>query len=304
MSQHLISSTDTPEQVQAALGKPAPAPIVEEQKPAEAEKPAETHLEASEAQEIETETDEVEDGEQEKPDEAGKPKKKSGIQKRIGKLNQRITAAQAEAQYWREQAMKQSPPATQPKADPESPTKSDGKPKVDDFKTHEEWVEAVADWRVEQKLAEREQAKKADEIKTSQQQREQNFFKERESFAKSKDDFEDVMSGIQGIQTSLTVYESVLDAGKNGPELLYELAKDPEEFKRICSLPAIQAAREIGKFEARLVKSEAPSQETKTTKAPKPLKPVGSGAVDVTPTSFESMGFRDYQAWRKKTRNG
>lgn len=295
MSVNLVSTTDTPEQVQAALAGKAPPEVTVNESAAD-ESQAET-FETSEAQ-----------SKEEKP-ENGEPKKKSGIQKRVGKLAARATRAEErafqaekEAQHWREQAMKSSPPAdvVTPKVEQEA----SGRPDVNKFDKHEEYVEALADWKVDQKLSQRDQKAKETEIKTSQAQREQAFFSDRAEFAKTKDDFDDVMSGIQGINTSLTVYESVLDAKKDGPQLLYELAKDPEEFKRICNLPAIQAAREIGKVEARL-QTSAPQTETKTTKAPKPMKPVGSGSSgDLSTKDPGEMSPREYRAWRAKHPNG
>src|SRR6185437_2145901 len=148
-------------------------------------------------------------------------------------------------------------------------------PKPDDFGTHEEFIRATARWEVRQELKADSEKKQQETLKTEQQTKLNTFLSKREAFAKSHDDFFERMSDIEKIPMSLTVNEALLES-ENGPELLYELAKDPDEYKRICSLPAIAAAREIGRFEAKLEPSERTEPgKTLTTKAPKPISPVG-----------------------------
>lgn len=108
------------------------------------------------------------------------------------------------------------------------------------------------------------------------------------------------MEDVDDIPMSLTVQEVIL-ASDNGPELMYELAKNPEEYARICKLPAVQAARELGKFEARISSSQDTKKETKQltkTKAPPPIKPVGSKASSVT-KSPDDMDFQEFKRWRE-----
>jgi hypothetical protein len=301
MSVNLVSTTDTAEQVQAALGQKQVAEAQVEEAPAPEATPAET-LETSEAQDQEEQEEKPEGKEEKEP----KEKLSKNVEKKIGKLTKKASEARAEAEYWRKEALKhQTAPAAQsPQAQPLETKVPDGKPVPENFESHAAYEEALVEWKVEQKLSARDQKAKEAEVKTIQQQREETFFKDREEFAKTKDDFEDVMEGIQDIKLSLTVYESVLDAGKQGPELLYALGKEPELLKRICAMPAIQAAREIGKFEAKLSSPSLPVAEAKTTKAPKPIKPVGTNTADVSTKQPWEMSYREYVAWREKHPNG
>lgn len=287
----IVSTTDSPEAVLAAQGRAVePKESKAETKPAAEEIPAET-LEASEA------SDENETDDEDSSDESKEPKKAKGLVKRIGKLTKQREDARREVDYWKAEALKQKPQESKPI---EAPVKADstGKPTAESFGTHEEYVEALADWKVDQKLSARDATQKQNELKNEQTKREQGYFKEVAEFIKIKPDYEDVV-GAQKL-SSLTIYESVLDAGKDGPELLYELAKDPEEYERIRTLPAIAAAREIGKIQARLAKesSETKTIETKTTKAPKPPSPVGSGKAYSTKDPSD-MDFDEFKAWRQ-----
>lgn len=266
---------------------------IEETKPAAEEIPAET-LEASEALE-EKETDEEDSGDE------GKELVKSskGAVKRIGKLTKQREDARREAAYWRDEALKNKPTEAKPvevvaKAD------SIGKPSAESFPTHEEYVEALADWKVDQKLSAREATQKQNELKSEQDKKLSGYIQKRDAFSKGREDYFERMEDIKDIPMSLTVNEALLES-ENGPELLYELAADPEEYKRICSLPAIQAARELGKFEASLAKSSETTQvpETKTSKAPTPIRPVGSKSTgsgkksifdkDLTQSEYEAL---------------
>lgn len=285
----VTSTTDSAEAVLAAQGGTAPVESKpEETKPA-AETPAET-LEASEAlDENDTDTEET-------PNEGKEPKKAKGLEKRIGKLTKQREEARREVDYWKAEALKQKPEPTKPDVIPVKAADSTGKPTPDSFGTHEEYVEALADWKVEQKLSAREATQKQNEIKAQQTSREQAYFKEVAEFVKIKPDFNEVVGAHK--LSSITIYESVLDAGKDGPELLYELAKDPEEYERIRNLPAIPAAREIGKIQERLAKSsDAKTTETKTTKAPKPITPV-SNSSSTSLKKLEDLDFDDFKKAR------
>jgi hypothetical protein len=295
----VTSSTDSAEAVLAVQGGTV-TPTVEpsETKPAPEDTPAET-LEASEPQ------DESEELEAEEPEESSddKPKKKNGVQKRLSKLTRQREDARKEAEYWKQAALEKQTakaPEMPPTALEVKPDLSK-RPVAESFETHEAYVEALADWKVEQRLSERDAKAKESAIKAEAQTKLNSFLSKRESFAKGHDDFFERMADIQSIPMSLTVNESLLES-ENGPELLYELAKDPDEYKRICSLPAIAAAREIGKFEARLQKSSDTETKTKTTKAPKPPQPVGKGSSSLSTKPLEEMDYADYKRAREQGR--
>ncbi len=217
---------------------------------------------------------------------AEKPKK-GGIQKRIGELVREREEAKRREEYWREQAMK-----GQPK---ETPKPTDEKPKVDQFQSYEEYLEALADYKAEQKMAAREKQR---EQETQQERATQEFnelrstFAERiEQVAEKYEDFEEVAFS-EDVPISDAMVPALLSSEK-GPELLYFLGQNPKEAARIARLPAIAAARELGRLEAKL--SEPPTK--RASKAPEPINPVGGRAEAGQDPS--KMTDAEWMKWRE-----
>lgn len=287
----LTSTTDSAEAVAAVQGGSLPKVDPVETSATETKIPVET-LENSEALE---DTD-LDEGDDETTEENKTPKKKNGIQKRIGKLNARISAAEQKAQYWEQEALKQQRIA-QPKIETEiTKPSADGKPTSDKFTTHEDYVEALTEWKVDQRLTAEKQQSKQQDLKSQQDLKLKSYLEKRDAFAKGHDDYFERMADINNIPMSITVNEALLD-NELGPELIYELAKDPEEYKRICNLSVVQAALEIGKLSERLAKPKA-TEAKQTTKAPKPIEPVGSGSASANSKPLGDLDFEAYKAAR------
>lgn len=211
-----------------------------------------------------------------------RPKKKSGTQRRIEKLVKQRTQAEQEREYWRQEALKHSAPKNEqvPETVPPQTSPTD-KPVPDSFETHQEYIEALTDWKMEQRDKQREIKAAQDQAKTEYQKRVESHSERVKAFTKTHEDFDELMSEVDDVPLSITVQEVIL-ASENGPDLMYELAKDRKEFERICKLPAIDAARALGRLEARIAKSsEEPKQVTKpkTTKAPPPPKPITASSA-------------------------
>ena len=60
---------------------------------------------------------------------------------------------------------------------------------------------------------------------------------------------------------------------EEGPDVLYHLAKNPAQLAQIMQMTQLNALRELTRIEERL--SKAPPLKSQT-KAPEPIKPVGS----------------------------
>jgi hypothetical protein len=119
-------------------------------------------------------------------------------------------------------------------------------------------------------------------------------------FAEAHDDWDDVLEGVGKIQLTLAVQESIIDS-ENSAELMYELAKDPKELKRICNLTPLAAAKEIGKFESRFLKPSASSEKQKTSSAPTPVTPVRTRGASSSKSIYdENLSQSDYEALRRE----
>lgn len=262
----------------------APEPKASEQK----EITSESETEEAEEDGASEESDAGRESETEDQTEAkDKPKKKGGFQRRIDKLNAAKSAAQQEADYWKREALKYqgaTEPKKEPQADVTKPASVEGKPSPDGYDTHAEYVEALTDWKTEQKFKEREQKAEKDRLIAEQASVAKSYTERAQAFAKEHPDFDEVIADADGVPVSSTVRGLILESD-NGPALAYELAKNPEELERISKLGPMATAREIGKIEARLAaQSSDPKTETKKiTKAPNPLAPVGAGGKGSTP---------------------
>lgn len=221
---------------------------------------------------------------------AEKPKK-AGLQKRFGELTRQREEAKREAEYWREQAMK-----GQPKADTEQKATDKPKPKAADYESYEAFMEDLADWKADQKLAERERQR---EQETQQERATREFNELRSTFAErieqaaeKYEDFEEVAFS-EDVPVSEAMATAIMQS-ELGPDLLYHLGQNPKEAARIAKLPPIAAVRELGKLEAKL--SEPPTK--RASKAPEPIKPVGGRAeVEKDPSD---MTDKEFAEWRRK----
>jgi hypothetical protein len=292
---------------QAAATTAAPAT----ETPAPAETPAETEVASGTTEseevvetegEVETETGAKKDDAVEQPN-----KKKNGFQKRVDKLNARIAEKDREANYWKQEALKsQSAPKTETPVE-SKPALLDaaGKPKADDFKTHAEYVESLTDWKIEQKEKAREQKESKSKFESDQQKQVREYNEREQAFVAKTEDFQDVVDEAKSYGVALSnVVRSVLISSDKGPELLYALAKDKELYTKVNSLPALEAAREIGKLENRISRPASETKETKTSKAPPPITPVGGAGGATIPKSLDEAAKSSYSDYKRMREEG
>ena len=236
------------------------------------------------------------------------PKKLGGVAKRIGELTalrheaeRRAEAAEKREQQVRDMLDRQLQPK-KPEAVPE-PQKATTEPKLDQFATYEEYVAAVADYRVEQRFQRLEQERQAEEAVKQKAEVQTGFQRKASEFKEQVADFEQV-----AYNPSLPITDVMADAlnySEKGPQVLYHLGKHPEEAQRIAELSVrspVAAAIELGKLEERL---SLPQPRT-TTQAPPPIRPLsgGSGSAIVDP---DKMTANEWRKWREddiRKRNG
>ena len=195
-------------------------------------------------------------------------------------------------------------PADKPVEKVEAKTEAvkDGRPDPDKFSTVGEYYEAVAEWKFDQKQQALEKSRQVEKAKTEQQSAVSKFQDRVKEFSKTATDMQDVLEAVDHIPVSPAMQDIFVNS-ENGHELMYELAKDPEEYERINKLSPLAAAREIGKREAKLSaasKSGETTIETKTTKAPPPVKPVSGKSTSASTKDPGDMNFQEYKAWYEK----
>jgi hypothetical protein len=247
-----------------------------------------------------------EDGDTEAKDsEKDRPKKKGGFQRRIDKLNARATAAQQEAEYWKQQALKgagaDKTQANEPTQKAE-PVAAQGKPNPENFETHAEYVEALTDWKLEQREKARIEQDQKSKLKSEHERTMKAHAERVTAFAEKTEDFHEAIAELDDIPMSPSVAE-LLVSSENGPELMYELAKNKAEFERINRLYPLAAARELGKIEAKIAKAskESKPEIKKQTNAPKPIEPVGTAKGNGKKSIFDAdLSQAEYERLRRE----
>ncbi len=293
---YVSTTTDVvPEAVKAA----GPAIVEEQTKKLDESKADESGEEAEikaqdavETEDIEADADDkdVDAGEDDQKEETAKPKKKGGFQKKLERKDREI-------EQLREQlARQQQPPAQKPV---EKTVDTTEKPKIDNYDSQADYLEALTDWKVEQKVKEREQLEKKASIQSEYEGRISKFQSQLAEFAEATEDYADVINDVKDVMITPGLQEALLES-EIGPEVLYNLAKNRKELMRINSLSLVAQAKEIGKLEARLAKSEEKKPEVKTkTAAPPPPKPVGTKSPGKVVKDPSEMSGDEYIAWKR-----
>jgi hypothetical protein len=270
--------------------------------------PEALETDALEDNEIKDESDELDGDEPEgKEDESEKDekpaqKKKGGFQRRIDKLNAKIAERERELEYFRKLALKDAEPTEKSKVESQkSAEATDGEPDPGTFETHAEYVKALTKWEIKQeKKAQAEEENRSKLV--SDQEKTVKAHQERvKAYSEKNDDFWELIESVDDVVVSPAIGQLIMQS-ENGPELMLALAKDRKEYERINKLSPLDAARALGRIEAKLQASEEETKkptETKITKAPKPIDPVGASKSSVN-KSPEEMTFTEYEARRRE----
>lgn len=224
------------------------------------------------------------------------------VQKRIGKLTKKWRTAERERDLKEEKIAKLE--AELQKATAKIPDVS--KPLKVDFEDEDDFIEALAEWKVDAKLKTIQKGgEKKDEEKATKKDVEESYDGLDDAMDRGKEkytDFDDLVLDDTLIISS-EVTRILLDT-ESPEDVLYYLASNPEKSEKICNLSLVKAAREIGKIEVSLGKVEAepkaepkPKPNKKQSKAPAPISPVRTdGVVDKDP---DQMSPKEYKAWRE-----
>lgn len=251
---------------------------------AQADTRADTRADAQADAQADTQ-DEAQDDAGDKPrDDKGRFK---GVQPRIDELTRARREAEREAAYWRQRA-------TQGQAEPQAAQPA-VKPTPEQFTDYAEYVEALTDWKTEQKLDERMQQESA---RQAQAARAQTFQERAAAYQTQAPDFDEVLSSAD-VPMARHVGAAILESDV-GPQLAYHLARNPQELERLNRMPEAAANREIGRLEASLAKpaAAAAAPPVRASSAPKPATPIGSQGRAAT-LDPSRMSMDEYAAMRK-----
>jgi len=226
-------------------------------------------------------------------DERGQFKPK--IQKRIDELTHARRAAEREAARWRAIA--------------EGTQKGNPAPQAHEFASDDDYEAALQQHRIDEaarKVAANQANQAAEQYQQEAASAVDATYNERAADAARRiPDFVDVV-GKADIQITHDML-AALKASAHGPDIVYELAKNPAEAQRIAGLPAAQMFMALGAMEARAAATAttatsapaaAAAPAARTTNAPPPARPAGAGA-SAPNTDPANMSMDEYKAWRK-----
>jgi regulator of replication initiation timing len=216
-------------------------------------------------------------------------------------------AARLEAQELRDrlaeaerQIAAMNTPAQQKEADP--------RPQRAQFASDEAYTDALTDWKVDQRIAADKRKDAEARAAAAQQQVARNWQTQVEAGKEDMPDF-DAVVGAAEVVFPQVVLDAVVDAG---PRVAYQLAKDPEQARRIAAMrpsAAIaavvklgeQLAADGGKTAGSPAPAPTPAAKGEPFKAPEPIEHLKSGTSAVGKAEGE-MTYEEWKAARKAGR--
>lgn len=220
------------------------------------------------------------------------PRKNKGVGKRINELTREKHEALRRAEY-AEQLLQQQQRLQQ---QPAQAAKPEGRPTLESFDFDQEaYADALTDWKVEQKLAERE--KVAEQTRAQKVAQEQvKSFKDREAaFAAAHPDYYDV-AYTAPINYSEAMLEAIRESDE-APAIAYHLANHLDQAADIAAMTPFAAAKAIGRLEAQLAAPASPavtSPPRTVTRAP-PVAPTIQG-TGIAHKPLDAMTVDDHRA--------
>lgn len=222
-----------------------------------------------------------------------KPKKKGSISERFSTLTQRAKEAEDRERVERDRRESlereletlRRPASAVPasRADvPSSPAPTlTGKPDVGAFETYDAYVEALTDWKLEQKAV---AAQEAEAQKTRQASKAAAVDGYRSKIAEARTRYPDFDTVTANAQIPLTpALEEILLTSDYGPDLSYYLSTHLDEATQIIAKDPAGQIRALGQLEARLEQARGSGRPAKPavsiSAAPPPVSPVGGGAT-------------------------
>lgn len=173
---------------------------------------------------------------------------------------------------------------------PKQQAKPDGKPDITQFDDHMEYLEALADWKLETKLkAANEQKPQAPQVDERKLQRNQEIEQQRNALVKQAPEYQSMVAENSWYLNSMpeTVQEAFYEAD-NAPLALYALMKEGR-LEDLEDLSPARIAMEIGRAEER-GKAYLGAAKTIST-APPPIESLkGTGRAS---KSLDSMSVEE-----------
>ncbi|MGX9958530.1 hypothetical protein ACW0US_07090 [Xanthomonas euvesicatoria] len=235
-------------------------------------------------------------------DAAAQRSKNKGVGKRIDELTREKYEAlrRAEAAERRAQELEQQ---RQPQAASKDPAQSDSRPTLEQFNYDQDaYLEALTDWRVNQKLSERDSQQQAQQKQRQEQERQREFQARLASF-----EAENPGKWGAAAKAPINFTEPMLEviaSSEVGPHIAVYLSENLDRADEISRMTPYAQAAALGRIEAAMsapVTAPVRQPTPKTvTKAPPPVTTLSGSPAVVK--SLDDMSMAEYDAQRRKER--
>lgn len=324
----VTSSTETSEQISQNLAKPKEEASGEEKSvdPSEAAKvlgkkggeaAAAKRAEARAAETPEESGELAEEGE-DKP--LGKPRNDPRARmlqatQQAAEAKRRAAQLEADLQIERAERARLLEEFNAKRAGKEAPVERDPdvRPKAEDFEQYEDFVEALADWKADQKLSkfrqEQEIERESQTIFKNMDRALSTSAKAMREFKASNPDFTERLAPevaemkvsfarVEGepFTTDNVIADEVVFSGAKGPALMLHLSEHPEELQRLRALRTPQDVQVEMRLLSRTLGAATAgtaSPKVSVSKAPPPVRPV-TGTPHSTEEPDAEGSFEDY----------
>lgn len=175
---------------------------------------------------------------------------------------------------------------------PRQEEQSNGEPKPEQFKTYEEYLDKLTDWKVDKKLAEMSERSTRQQQEESQQSYESQARDNLMKAAEKYDDFEEVVTNPK--MTITVPMRDALGESELGGEIAYYLGTNLKEAATIAQMSPVQQVKAIDKLEQKLK-----GTPKNVSNAPAPMEPVGKGRAKSEP-DLSKMSVSEYAEYRAK----
>ena len=250
---------------------------------------------AAPAENDEQQQDEVQLSEEERIEALAREKARRYAQKRIDRLTWEANEAKRKAEELEAKLRERQERQPDPLA---------ARPKMEDFQDYEAYLEALADWKAEEKAQRLRDELKAESEKTrakTEADRRMEAFRAAESKVRATvQDYDEAIQDAQDTPMTQVMFDVILES-EVGPNILYYLAKNPDEAERIAHLSPARQAAEIGKLEDKLAQQLKDPQKPKASNAPPPVNPVRARGSASTPRLDDpNLSMEEYSRLRRK----
>ena len=206
--------------------------------------------------------------------------KKNRTREYIAKLNRENAELRA---FRAEQEAK----AAQATATPRQPATGDGRPTLEQHNFDQDaYLEALADWKVEQHLKAREESTKQAASAKTQQETTVAYNTAAAEFADEHPDFPEVVGSIKYPLSD--ALQAAIMAHPKGPEIAYHLGTNDDDAFALASIQPALAAAAVERLASRLTAApkapQTPTNPKPVSKAPAPAPTVsGRSPTEIPP---------------------